>query len=97
MTCHDVCKKPHHQYKWLQENSKYFEQCDYRQHINRHTGHCKNVSPVIFISVVKCNDKVNVASTNGTAMLPVTFAPPGKIGINPSKLFIQIKKKMVSR
>ena len=32
-----------------------------------------------------------------TARLPVTFAPPGRIGINPSKLLIRMKKKTVNR
>lgn len=40
---------------------------------------------------------VNIANTIVIAMLPVTFAPKGKNGINPIKLAIRIKKKTVSR
>ena len=37
------------------------------------------------------------ANTNVMAMFPVTFPPPGKIGINPIKLLIKIKKKAVNK
>ena len=42
---------------------------------------------------------MNVAMANSRviAMLPVTFAPPGKIGTNPIRLFIRMKKNTVSR
>ena len=45
--------------------------------------------------VVKLN--VNSAKTPVTAMFPVTFAPPGKIGIRPNRLLIKIKKNTVKR
>jgi transposase len=41
--------------------------------------------------------KVKRASTMVTAILPVTFAPPGKRGINPIRLVKKIKKKIVSK
>ncbi len=41
--------------------------------------------------------KVNRAKTSVTAMLPVTFAPPGKIGISPKRLLISIKKNVVNK
>lgn len=41
--------------------------------------------------------KVMIAKTKVTAMLPVMFAPPGNIGINPNKLLKKMKKKTVSR
>ena len=34
---------------------------------------------------------VQAASTNVIAIFPVTFAPPGKMGTNPSKLLMKIK------
>ena len=40
---------------------------------------------------------VATARTSVTAMLPVTFAPPGKKGISPMRLFTKMKKKTVSR
>ena len=40
---------------------------------------------------------VQTASTIVIAIFPVTFAPPGNIGINPIRLFMKIKKKAVSR
>ena len=40
---------------------------------------------------------VHAANTNVMAMLPVTFAPPGKIGMTPIKLLIRIKKNTVSK
>ena len=30
-------------------------------------------------------------------MLPVRFAPPGKMGINPNKFLMKMKKKQVSK
>ena len=41
--------------------------------------------------------KVQTANTNVIAMLPVTLAPPGKIGIIPIRLLIRIQKKTVCR
>ena len=41
--------------------------------------------------------KVQVASTNVTAMFPVTLAPKGKKGISPIRLIIRMKKKAVRR
>ncbi len=41
--------------------------------------------------------KVKQAKKNVTDMFPVRFALPGKIGIKPNKLLIQIKKKIVSK
>jgi len=41
--------------------------------------------------------KVANARTAVIAIFPVRFAPPGNIGISPSKLFIKIKKNIVSR
>ena len=41
--------------------------------------------------------KVNSASTSVTAMLPVMFAPPGKNGTIPIRLFMNMKKNAVSR
>ena len=40
---------------------------------------------------------VNNARTHVTAILPVTLAPPGNTGINPSRLLKMIKKKAVSK
>ena len=40
---------------------------------------------------------VQTARTIVMAMFPVTFAPPGKIGIYPMRLFMKIKKNAVSR
>ena len=40
---------------------------------------------------------VHKASTKVMAMLPVTLAPPGKIGISPIRLFTRMKKNAVSR
>ena len=40
---------------------------------------------------------VQTARTIVMAIFPVTFAPPGKIGINPMRLFMKIKKNAVSR
>ena len=40
---------------------------------------------------------VQIANTQVTAILPVTLAPPGKMGIIPDRLFIKIKKKTVRR
>src|ERR1035437_3841436 len=48
--------------------------------------------PVIF--TIK---NVIMAKTKVIAIFPVTFAPPGKIGINPRMLFINTKKKTVSK
>ena len=38
-----------------------------------------------------------IANVIPTAILPVKLAPPGRNGTNPIKLFIQIKKKTVSK
>ena len=40
---------------------------------------------------------VNNANTRVTEILPVRFAPNGKIGISPIRLFIRMKKNAVSR
>ena len=40
---------------------------------------------------------VNIARTNVMAILPVKFAPPGKIGTNPMILLTKMKKKAVRR
>ena len=40
---------------------------------------------------------VHSASTSVTAMLPDTFAPPGKNGISPIRLLTKMKKNTVSR
>ena len=37
--------------------------------------------------------KTQTAKVIVKAILPLTFAPPGKIGIKPKKLFVNIKKK----
>ena len=41
--------------------------------------------------------KTIAAKTIGTAIFPVKFAPPGKNGTKPNKLFKKIKKKTVSK
>ena len=41
--------------------------------------------------------KVHIANTIVTAILPVTFPPPGNTGISPIMLLIKIKKKAVSK
>ena len=41
--------------------------------------------------------KVHNARKKVILMLPVTFEPPGKIGINPNRLVTRIKKNTVSR
>ena len=41
--------------------------------------------------------KVMSARIPVTAILPVRFAPPGKIGMMPSMLFRKMKKNSVSR
>lgn len=40
---------------------------------------------------------VNSANTNVTDMLPVRFAPNGKIGTRPIRLFIRMKKNTVNK
>jgi hypothetical protein len=40
---------------------------------------------------------VQNARKNVIVMLPVRFAPPGKMGTNPSKLLMKMKKKQVSK
>ena len=40
---------------------------------------------------------VQMANTNVMLMLPVMFAPPGKIGSSPNKLVMKIKKNAVSK
>ena len=41
--------------------------------------------------------KVNKANTIVMVILPVKFAPPGKNGTKPKRLFRKIKKKIVSK
>ena len=40
---------------------------------------------------------VHNANTSVMAIFPVTFAPPGKIGINPMRLLMNTKKNAVNR
>ena len=40
---------------------------------------------------------VNIANINVMFILPVIFAPPGKIGNKPNKLVMNIKKKAVNK
>ena len=40
---------------------------------------------------------VPTASNNVMLMLPVTLAPPGKIGMSPSRLFVKMKKNTVNK
>jgi hypothetical protein len=41
--------------------------------------------------------KVQNARKNVMVILPVRFAPPGKMGINPKRLLMKMKKKQVSK
>ena len=50
-----------------------------------------------FVPKILVNKNVITASTSVMAILPVTFAPPGKIGINPIRLFTSTKKNAVSK
>ena len=45
------------------------------------------------------NVTTNVATAKNkvTEIFPVKFAPPGKKGINPNKLLMKIKKKIVNK
>ena len=54
---------------------------------------CQYVFFALSVVIIKTID----ARIMGTAMLPVRFAPPGKIGIRPRRLFNQIKKNTVSK
>ena len=51
----------------------------------------------VFFPLISVNINIIVAKTKGTAIFPVKFAPPGKTGISPNKLFIHIKKNNVSK
>ena len=53
--------------------------------------------PIVFCPLNVVIIKTKAAKTIGTAMLPVKFAPPGKKGTRPNKLFKKIKRKLLAK
>ena len=51
----------------------------------------------VFFPLIVVIIKTIAAKTIGTAIFPVKFAPPGKSGIRPNRLFNHIKKNTVSK
>ena len=94
MACHHVGKETDHQGERLREDTEELYDRHNRGGIGfQEQRHLRpeNLLPMLMASIVHSARKKVIL------MLPVTLAPPGKMGIKPMRLHVRIKKNTVSR
>ena len=57
VTCHYVRKKSNYKHDRLDENTHYFNGCEYDKYWNRNTWHSYDVPPVVLVPVDRCDDE----------------------------------------